>query len=566
MNVNLTQFALLMTAMMLTSPVVLAENNEDSTIPISDTTDLISLQFGDVTNDKIELLIDTVADVSNFDISISNVYTDNFSEGLASESNFWVNSVSGQGRFVGYDSSGESYIPSGSSGVLTTFEYEATSTEVCIEAASFKDLSGNEIEADFDTRDCLSIQDEDDQTAELDNIATVVQESEVHSLMLAAVVQTELLATLQGDSPFTVFAPTDQAFATARIDLSALDTDEGKQVLTDILLYHVYSGYVPSREVTEGMTASMANGDETTFTNSDGLMINDANIVQSDVMASNGIIHIIDKVLTPPEDYNYDSVEDIPTNLKLAGMHNSLLSALSVTGLIDDISQENSPQMGMTILAPTDDAFASAGIDLNDFNTDDEIETLRDILLNHLTWTASWEFNSVSDSDETCTPFQNLRLPMANGEFSEEGNYDSWTSVVFVSNDCQGTITADESNVIYSDILVSNGIIHVIDRVLMPSKTTDEYTDSEENVEYEQPEQPEQPTDSEENVEYEQPEQLDQNIEEVQPANAEETTEPAQPNEPAQLDKETNNTSGFSAGIVSLAIVGAILIAGRRLR
>ena len=138
--------------------------------------------------------------------------------------------------------------------------------------------------------------------ADLVDIPTVAQGTGIHTALVAAVVQAELLTTLQGDGPFTVFAPTDDAFTAAGIDLAALDNEEGKAALTDILLYHVYSGSVAAADVTDGMTATMVNGDDATFTVGDGVMINDANVILADVMASNGIIHVIDKVLMPPAD------------------------------------------------------------------------------------------------------------------------------------------------------------------------------------------------------------------------------------------------------------------------
>jgi plastocyanin len=108
---------------------------------------------------------------------------------------------------------------------------------------------------------------------------------------------------LQGDGPFTVFAPTDDAFTAAGIDLSTFDTDEENATLVDILTYHVVSGSVLSSDLTDGMTAAALNTDDLTFTvNSDGVKVNDANVVSADVAASNGIIHVIDKVLFPPAD------------------------------------------------------------------------------------------------------------------------------------------------------------------------------------------------------------------------------------------------------------------------
>ena len=102
-------------------------------------------------------------------------------------------------------------------------------------------------------------------TATPNDIPRTAQCTGIHDSLVAAVVQAELLETLQGDGPFTVFAPTDQAFADAGIDLAALDNEEGKAALTDILLYHVVGSEVPSSAVEECGTATAINGNTLSF-------------------------------------------------------------------------------------------------------------------------------------------------------------------------------------------------------------------------------------------------------------------------------------------------------------
>ena len=87
-----------------------------------------------------------------------------------------------------------------------------------------------------------------------EDIPTNATNTGVHDTLVDALVQANLVSTLQGDGPFTVFAPTDQAFADAGIDLAAFTTDEDIATLTDILLYHVYSGSVNAASVTDGLT------------------------------------------------------------------------------------------------------------------------------------------------------------------------------------------------------------------------------------------------------------------------------------------------------------------------
>ncbi|EKE44927.1 Beta-Ig-H3/Fasciclin [Oceaniovalibus guishaninsula JLT2003] len=108
-----------------------------------------------------------------------------------------------------------------------------------------------------------------------------------------------LVETLKGDGPFTVFAPTDDAFAALpEGTVDDLLKPENKDQLTAILTYHVVPGNVMSSDLTDGMTAATVNGAEVTIS-TDPVMVNDANVVTPDVAASNGVIHVIDKVLMP---------------------------------------------------------------------------------------------------------------------------------------------------------------------------------------------------------------------------------------------------------------------------
>ena len=341
--------------------------------------------------------------------------------------------------------------------------------------------------------------------ADLGDIPTVAGGTGVHTSLVAAVVQAELLTTLQGDGPFTVFAPTDDAFAAAGIDLAALDTDEGKVTLTDILLYHVVAGAVPSSAVTDGMSAEAVNGDDLSFTVGEGVMVNDANVTTADVPASNGVIHVIDKVLMPPPDiteddgdicYNtvthsvaagasfdecmayayYENVDfggqtftgcynmvshvadptvsqeiceayvwtpalDIPTTAQATTIHSSLVAALTQAQLVATL-QGDGP---FTVFAPTDNAFLEAGIDLSTFDTDEEIETLVDILTYHV------------------VPSQVPSSAVTDGLVATAVNGDDLTFTVSDSG-----VMVNDANVTLADVPASNGVIHVIDKVLLP--------------------------------------------------------------------------------------------------
>ena len=262
----------------------------------------------------------------------------------------------------------------------------------------------------------------------------------LHDSLVAALAHAGLVETLQGDGPFTVFAPTDAAFEAAGIDLSTFDTEAENETLSDILLYHVISGTVDAANVTDGLVATMVNGDNVTFTvTNETVMINDANVTDRDVAASNGIIHIIDKVLLPPAEE--PALEDISGVAAGTGVHDSLVAALAHAGLVATL-QGDGP---FTVFAPTDEAFAEAGIDLSTFDNDEANATLTDILTYHV------YAGSVAAADVT----DGMVATMVNGD-------DATFTVV------NGTVMVGGATVTTADVAASNGVIHVIDKVLMP--------------------------------------------------------------------------------------------------
>lgn len=119
--------------------------------------------------------------------------------------------------------------------------------------------------------------------------------------LVAALKAADLVATLQSPGPFTVFAPTDEAFA--KLPAGTVDSlllPENKDKLTAILTYHVVAGEVLAADVVKLSSADTVEGQSVTISASDaGVRVNDANVVTTDVMASNGVIHVIDTVLIP---------------------------------------------------------------------------------------------------------------------------------------------------------------------------------------------------------------------------------------------------------------------------
>ncbi len=116
--------------------------------------------------------------------------------------------------------------------------------------------------------------------------------------LATALTEAGLIDTLKGDGPFTVFAPTDEAFAKIPADqLQAILAD--KEKLTAILTYHVVSGKVMASDVVKLKSAKTVQGSEATISTADGVKVDNANVIKTDILASNGVIHVIDTVIIP---------------------------------------------------------------------------------------------------------------------------------------------------------------------------------------------------------------------------------------------------------------------------
>ncbi len=138
------------------------------------------------------------------------------------------------------------------------------------------------------------------QDATMDIVDTAVAAGSFTTLV-AAVQAAGLVETLKGEGPFTVFAPTDAAFAALPAGtVEDLLKPENKDKLAAILTYHVVSGKVMSTDLTEGMKAASVQGGELTVTLDGGAKVNGATISTADIAATNGVIHVIDSVILPP--------------------------------------------------------------------------------------------------------------------------------------------------------------------------------------------------------------------------------------------------------------------------
>ena len=140
-----------------------------------------------------------------------------------------------------------------------------------------------------------------DKKSKVDIVDLAVQ-TDFLSTLVAAVKAGGLVETLKGDGPFTVFAPTNEAFAALpEGTLETLLKPENKDQLVKILTYHVVAGKVKSTDLKNGMKAKTVQGSSVKVGISDrGVKINDAMVTTADIMASNGVVHVIDKVILPP--------------------------------------------------------------------------------------------------------------------------------------------------------------------------------------------------------------------------------------------------------------------------
>lgn len=278
----------------------------------------------------------------------------------------------------------------------------------------------------------------------LDIVDTAVADGRFTTLV-AAVTAAELVDTLKGEGPFTVFAPTDDAFAALpEGTLASLLLPENKQQLTDILLYHVVSGKVLAADVTAMTSATTVLGKDVAIKVDMGnVYINEAKVIITDIETSNGVIHVIDAVLLPPSDETAVESNTIVDIAVADGRFTTLVAALGAAELVETLSGEGP----FTVFAPTDDAFAAlpAGT-LDSLLLPENKQALTDILLYHVVSGNVLAADVVTLTSATTVLGKDVTITVTDGK-------------VFLN----GTI-----QVIITDIVASNGVIHVIDAVLLP--------------------------------------------------------------------------------------------------
>ncbi len=295
--------------------------------------------------------------------------------------------------------------------------------------------------------------DMDNADPNLPNIVQTAVSAGSFNTLVAALSATGLDATLSGEGPFTVFAPTDEAFA-ALGDAAIASLLNDPDTLSDILLYHVVAGQAVDSTTAislAGQSVETANTDTITFTLSDGnLLVNNATVTTTDVVTSNGIIHVIDAVLSPPTSEVLSDSETEQTQntiyeaAKNAGL-NTFVAAVDIAGLKDAL---NHPEDTYTVFAPNDVAFAALGTEALDALISDP-QALRAILLDHVLP------GSVVDST-LATELVGIDIATGTGATVqlEQRGEDLFIGGVRIS---------------ITDIPAVNGVIHVIEGVIFPN-------------------------------------------------------------------------------------------------
>jgi transforming growth factor-beta-induced protein len=264
------------------------------------------------------------------------------------------------------------------------------------------------------------------------------------STLVAAIDAASLRATLAGSGPFTVFAPTNDAFAAVDADVLTFLLATPAE-LSKVLTYHVVSGKVMSTDLSSGPVNTLNTGQSVTVDLSSGVKINDASVTTADVETTNGVVHIIDKVMIPE---NLDLSGMLPSAAEAAiatSELSTLVSILSLPGLSDILAAASDDDAEITVFAPTNDAFAAVltALGLTSINEIPE-SVLLDIVTYHIVGAAALS------TDLEATTYETL-----NGES--------------VTVDLSSGVKINEASVSSADIEVSNGVVHIIDGVLLPS-------------------------------------------------------------------------------------------------
>lgn len=278
------------------------------------------------------------------------------------------------------------------------------------------------------------------QQVKKDIVDTAVSNGSFKTLA-AALTAADLTDSLKSEGPFTVFAPTDAAFnKLPHGTVEELLKPENKNRLIAVLTYHVVPGNVTAKQVLEMTGAKTLNGQCIDIAvNGRMVKVDDAKVSKTDVACSNGVIHIIDTVMLPAE-------QNIVETAEQSGKFNTLLAAAEAAGLVETLSGDDA----FTLFAPTDEAFA----DLPKGTVESLLEPqnkkkLAAILKYHLV--AGRVYSDDAMTAETAKTIQGDEL-----QFEVSGR----------------RAKVNQANLVKTNIDASNGVIHIIDKVLMPERTS----------------------------------------------------------------------------------------------
>jgi len=258
------------------------------------------------------------------------------------------------------------------------------------------------------------------------------------STLVTALKAGGLVATLEGPGPFTVFAPTNEAFAKLPSLYRQLLLDpKNVKTLQKVLTYHVSAGAVLSKDIVDNESIRTVEGqDVIAHVTKAGIMINDASVTTADVVASNGVIHIVDSVLMPPDMMAIGDLTAATPGLT------TLATALKAAGLVDTLNAAGP----YTVFAPTNEAFAALPkASLAYLLEPSNIDSLQQLLKYHV----------VSGSVKSTA--------LTNGE-----SVKTLEGKAVVASVSAAGIKINGATVTTADVLASNGVVHVIDAVLMP--------------------------------------------------------------------------------------------------
>jgi uncharacterized surface protein with fasciclin (FAS1) repeats len=282
--------------------------------------------------------------------------------------------------------------------------------------------------------------------AQLSDIVDTAVAAGNFSVLASALGAAELVETLKSAGPFTVFAPTDEAFAKIPSEqLDAILAD--KALLTKILTYHVVAGRLLAADVLGQSTLTSVEGSPINVSlNGDAAFVNESKIILTDVLASNGVIHAIDTVLLPPAAPAEEApaeeapMMDIIDTAVGNGNFTVLATALTEAGLIDTLKSAGP----FTVFAPTDAAFAKI-----------PSEQLSAILADKALLTKILTYHVVAGKLAASDVLASCSLTSVEG------------SAIKVSLDGSDAFV-NQSKITLTDVFASNGVIHVIDTVLLP--------------------------------------------------------------------------------------------------